>query len=120
MAKPSVKKVKKVAKKVAAEVSKKVGRVAKAAAKTIAKEVAKKAGPRQRRAAQQALVKELGVIAKKVSVLGKEALAQGIERAGKAAKTGLATAEMRSGKLSGKLGSEIASIKKAALARVKR
>ncbi len=113
-------KVKKAAGKVAADVGKKVGRVAKTALKSVAKEVSKKAGPRQRRAVKAVLVKELGALAKKVRVMGEKVLAQGAERAGELARAGLSKAGKRSRKLGGKLGAEISTIKRSALARVTR
>lgn len=102
----------------------KMKRKARARAKTVRKTVAT-AKPRIRRAAKKAmprrrgtkpsLARELGALAEKLTSLGKTVIEQGAERAGEIARAGVSAIEHGGGKI----GHEIAAIKRAALARVK-
>lgn len=96
-------KAKVTAKAVKAKVKKSVRRVG-----------SKTAAPR-RRAAKSSLVKDLGMLADKISSMGKSMFEQGTEKAGELARAGVVAVERGSEKIS----SEFASIKRAAFSRKK-
>ncbi|MDP1590565.1 MAG: hypothetical protein Q8M07_22625 [Prosthecobacter sp.] len=77
--------------------------------------VASKTAPPRRRAAKSSLVKDLGVLADKISSMGKSMFEQGTEKASELARAGVGAVERGSEKISG----EIASIKRAAFSRMK-
>ena len=87
----------------------------KAKVKKSVRPVASKAAAPRRRAAKSSLVKDLGVLAEKISSMGKSMFEQGTEKASELARAGVGAVERGSEKIS----SEIASIKRAAFSRKK-
>jgi hypothetical protein len=88
----------------------------KKAVKAGARRAVRKAPPRKRRVARPSLAKEFGALAEKITSLGRAVFEQGTERAGEVARASLSAIEEGSEKIA----SEIAAIKRAALARAKR
>ena len=90
-------------------------KAAKAKIKKSVRRVASKTSPPRGRAAVSSLVKDLGVLADKISSRGKSMFEQGTEKAGELARAGVVAVERGSERI----GSEIASLKRAAFSRKK-
>lgn len=89
--------------------------VVKKAAKTTVRRAAVKSAASRKRVAKSSLVKDLGALADKITSMGKSMFEQGSEKAGELARAGIGAVE-RGGE---KISSEIASLKRATLARAK-
>jgi hypothetical protein len=90
-------------------------KAAKAKGKKAVRRVASKTATPRRRAVKSSLAKDLGVLADKISSMGKAMFEQGTEKASELARAGVGAVERGSEKIS----SEIASIKRAAFSRKK-